>query len=256
MYTVTLLAVERWFAVFRPLGYRTTFRPQKVQKYLLAVWVSSFVVNSTHIIETKYTLHGDNTTRRCTFHPRVAGMEARAAIGVVEMCIKFLIPATILLVSFTCLHRFMKDSALLTTTRRSSYLALTRVTQMAAITSLVMLLCWFPNQLFYLLFKLNVVLLNTPWHRATVILCMFNSCLNPCIFLLSNKIYRKKAKELLPICRGLMKRDEVSLTESKEVIQTVVCVKFIKGNYLEEDNVEIFQNVLNTSLAMYNHELS
>lgn len=254
MYTVTLLAVERWFAVFRPLGYRTSFRAQKVQKYLLTVWVSSFVVNSTHIVETKYTLHGDNTTRRCTFHPRVAGMEARAAIGVVEICMKFLIPATILLVSFTRLYRFMKDSAVLSTTRRSSYLALTRVTHMAAITSLVMLLCWFPNQLFYLLFKLDVVLLNTPWHRATVILCMFNSCLNPCIFLLSNKIYRKKAKELLPVCRGLMKRDEISLTESKQVIQSAVCVKFTKGNYLEEENVEIFQHVLDTSLATHSHE--
>lgn len=251
-----LLAVERWFAVFRPLGYRTTFRPHKVQKYLLAVWVSSFVANSTHIIETKYTLHGDNTTRRCVFHPRVAGMEARAAIGVVEICIKFLIPAAILLVSFTRLYRFMKDSAILTTTRRSSYVALTRVTHMAAITSLVMVLCWFPNQLFYLLFKLNVVQLNTPWHRATVILCMFNSCLNPCIFLLSNKIYRKKARELLPICRGLMKKDEISLTESKQVIQSAVCIKFIKGNCLEGDKVETFQHVLNTSLAMHSHELS
>ena len=255
LYTVMLLAVERWYAVFRPLGYRTTFRQQKVQKYLLVVWVSSFVVNSTHIMETKYNLHGDNTTSRCIFHPRVAGVEARAAIGVVEICIKFLIPATILLVSFTRLYRFMKDSAFLTITRRSSHVALTRVTHMAAITSLVMLLCWFPNQLFYLLFKLNVVQLNTSWHRATVILCMFNSCLNPCIFLLSNKIYRKKAKELLPICRGLVKRDEVSLTEPKQVIQSAVCVKFIKGNYLEGDNVETFQHVLNTSLAS-SHELS
>ena len=250
-----LLAVERWYAVFRPLGYRTTFRQQKVQKYLLVVWVSSFVVNSTHIMETKYNLHDNNTTSRCIFHPRVAGMEARAAIGVVEICIKFLIPATILLVSFTRLYRFMKDSAFLTTTRRSSHVALTRVTHMAAITSLVMLLCWFPNQLFYLLFKVNVVQLNTSWHRATVILCMFNSCLNPCIFLLSNKIYRKKAKELLPICIGLVKRDEVSLTEPKQVIQSAVCVKFIKGNYLEGDNVETFHHVLNTSLAS-SHELS
>lgn len=251
-----LLAVERWFAVFRPLRYRTTFRQQKVQKYLLVVWISSFVVNSTHIIETKYTLNDDNRTSRCIFHPRVAGMEARAAIGVVEIFIKFLIPAAILLVSFIRLYRFMKDSAVLTTTRRSSYIALTRVTHMAAITSLVMLLCWFPNQLFYLLFKLKVVELNTSWHRATVILCMFNSCLNPCIFLLSNKIYRKKAKELLPVCRGLTKRDEISLTESKQVTPSAVCVKFIKGNYLEGYSAETFQHVLNTSSAIYSHELS
>lgn len=262
LYTVTLLAVERWFAVFRPLRYRTTFRSHKVHKYLITVWVSSFVANSTHIIETKYVLHGDNTTNhgdnttnRCVFHG-VAGNEARAAIGVLEICIKFLIPAGILLVTFTRLYRYRKDSAVLTTARRSSYVALTRVTHMAAITSFVMVLCWFPNQLFYLLFKLNVVQLNTAWHRATVILCMFNSCLNPCIFLLSNKIYREKAKELLQSCRGLLKNDEISLAESNHVVQSVVCVKFIKGNFLEEDKVEIFEHALNTSLAMHSHELS
>ncbi|XP_078353292.1 galanin receptor 2a-like isoform X3 [Oculina patagonica] len=255
LYTVTLLAVERWFAVFRPLRYRTAFRPHRVQKYLITVWIISFVANSTHIIETKYFLHSGNTTKRCVFNNRFAGNEARAAIGVVEICIKFLIPAGILLITFTRLYHFMKGSAVLTTTRRSSYVALTRVTHMAAITALVMVLCWFPNQLFYLLFKLNVVQLNTPWHRVTVILCMFNSCLNPCIFLLSNKIYRKKAKELLPSCSEILKKDEISLKEPKRVTQSAVCVKFTKGNSLEGDKVQIFQHALNSSLAMHSHDL-
>lgn len=127
---------------------------------------------------------------------------------------------------------------------------------MAAITALVMVLCWFPNQLFYLLFKLNVVQLNTPWHRATVILCMFNSCLNPCIFLLSNKLYRKKARELLPSCSEILKKDKISLKEQKGVTQFAVCVKFTKGNSLEGDKVQIFQHALNTSLAMHSHDLS
>ena len=255
LYTVTLLAVERWFAVFRPLKYRTTFRLRKVKKYLMTIWIASFAANSTHIIETKYHLDSDNTTKRCVFQG-VAGNEARAVIGIIEICIKFLVPVLFLLVSFTRLYRFMKDSTVLATTRRSSHIALKRVTHMAAITSLVMVLCWFPNQFFYLLFKLSVVQLNTPWHRATVILCMFNSCLNPAIFLLSNKIYRKKAKELLPSCRGLLKKDDISLTESKHVIQPVVCVKFLKGNSLEDGKVEIFEHVLMTSMAIHSHDLS
>ena len=254
MYTVTLLAVERWFAVFRPLQYRTQFRPHKVRKYLITVWLSSFAVNSTHIIETKYLFHSEHDYR-CVFRG-IAGNDARAVIGVLEMCIKFVVPAVILIVTFTHLYHFMKDSSGFLMTSRRSHVVITRVTNMAAITSFVMVLCWFPNQLFYLLFKLNVVQLNTAWHRATVILCMFNSCLNPCIFLFSNKLYRKKAKELLPSFFKLVKKGEISLAESRPVPpQAVLCVKFTKAHSLQEDTVEIFEHALTISEAIPIHEL-
>lgn len=205
LYTVTLLAFERWFAVCRPLRYTTSFRPQNVRKYLLAVWLISFAVNSTHIIETKFRFRGENNTQRCVFQ-QIAGDEVRVVIGVFEICIKFITPVVILVVTFAHLYHFLKDSTE-AKAGRQSHAAIIRVTHMAAVTSTVMVLCWFPNQVFYLLFKLNVVQLNTLWHRVTVILCMFNSCLNPCIFLFSNKLYRKKARELFPRSRRLMKRD-------------------------------------------------
>ena len=253
MYTVTLLAFERWFAVFRPLQHRTQFRPHKVRQYLITIWLSSFAVNSTHIMETKYLFHSKHETNRCVFKG-IAGNEVRVVIGGLEMCIKFIVPAAILLLTFTHLYHFMKDSPGLTTTSHRSHVVISRVTNMAAITSFVMVLCWFPNQLYYLLFKLNVVQLNTAWHRVTVIICMFNSCLNPCIFLLSNKLYRKKAKELLPSFFKLVKKEEIS--ESRPIpTQAVLCVKFTKGHFLQEDAVEIFEHALTISEAMPSHEL-
>ena len=228
LYTVTLLAFERWFAVFRPLRYKTRFRSQNVQKYLLAVWLSSFAVNSTHIMETKFHFRGENNTQRCVFQ-QIAGEEVRLVIGIFEICIKFITPVIILMVTFAHLYHFLKDSTE-TNAGRQSYAAVTRVTHMAAVTSSLMVLCWFPNQAFYLLFKLNVVQLNTPWHLVTVILCMFNSCLNPCIFLFSNKLYRKKARELFPRCRRLMKRD-ISLAELRPISpQAVVILGICKIN--------------------------
>ena len=231
--------MERWFAVFCPLKYKTTFRPHRVQKYLVIIWLSSFAANSTHLLETKFLLHSKNETQRCVFRG-IAGNESRATIGVVEICFKFFTPALILLVTFSRLYHFMRDSSVLSTTRRS-HVVITRVTHMAAITSFAMVFCWFPNQLFYLLFKFNLVELNTGWHRATVILCMFNSCLNPCIFLLSNKFYRQKANKMLPDCRGLRKRGKTSLAEKTNVTESVVCVKFIKTQTMGEEGVEMLE---------------
>ena len=229
LYTVTLLAFERWFAVFRPLRYRTKLGSQNVRKYLLFVWLSSFAVNSTHIIETKFLFRGENTTqhRGCVFK-QIAGNEVRVVIGILEICIKFVAPVIILLTTFIHLYHFMKNSTEGAPSRQS-HAAVTRVTKMAALTSLVMVLCWFPNQLYYLLFKLNIVQLNTSWHRATVILCMFNSCLNPCIFLVSNKLYRQKAKELLICCGRLITKQDMTLTDLRPASpQTVVILGVFK----------------------------
>ena len=54
----------------------------------MTIWIASFAANSTHIIETKYHLDSDNTTKRCVFQG-VAGNEARAVIGIIEIGIKF-----------------------------------------------------------------------------------------------------------------------------------------------------------------------
>lgn len=210
-----------------------------MRKYLIAIWLSSFAANSTHIIETKYLFHGERGSQRCVFRG-IAGDDARAVIGILEISIKFIAPVIIMLVTFTQLYQFMIGASGLTTTRRRQ-VVITRVTRMAATTSLIMVLCWFPNQLFYLLFKLNVVELNTMWHRATVILCMLNSLLNPCIFLLSNKFYRTKAKELFSSCSRLVKK------EARDVPpQEVVYVKFIKARSLEEARVEMQSKISKT----------
>ena len=90
-----------------------------------------------------------------------------------------------------------------------------------------------------------------------MILCMFNSCVNPCIFLLSNKIYRKSAKEMFRKCTGLLKTNEISLEdfESRDATFPIIFVRFVKGNSMEEDKVVIFENPKNSlALALPSHE--
>ena len=229
LYTATLMAIERWFAVFRPLSCKAIFCNKKIRIYLLIVWLGSFAANSTHIIETKYVAEqpGTTTKGRCTFCPQ-AGNTARKIIGMVEISIKLFIPVLIMLVTFVRLFAFMRKSATCVIRIRSQ-LVLRRVTHMAAATAVVMTLCWTPNQIYYLLFKFSLVELNSRWHLATVILCMSNSCLNPCIFLLSNKVYRRKVQDMVPRCGPCKSKDLVGKWEPSK--QKVVCVKLTKCSH-------------------------
>ena len=199
LYSATLMAIERWVAVFRVLSHKILFRLKKVRTYLAVVWLVSLAANSTHIIELKYDrLKSPRMAERCVVHP-LMGHTARKLVGVVEVFVKFFIPTLIMFLTFAQLYIFMKRSATCPLRARSQ-LVLRRLTRMAALTAILMALCWMPNQLYYLLFKFNLVELNTRWHLATVILCMFNSCMNPCIFFLSNRVYRGALGDMLRRC--------------------------------------------------------
>lgn len=230
LYTVTLLGIERWFAVFRPLQYRKTFHSSKVRIYLSIVWCVAFASNSTHLIETKYEKSLNNSgPPHCTFSSWASEL-TREFIGIFEFVIKFVCPVLIMFVTYTHLYMFIKKSASCIVSNRSQ-IALRRITVMAAVTAVVMVICWLPNQVYYLCYKFNVVELQTNWQKFTVILCMFNSCVNPCIFLLSNKIYRHKlssmacefAKWAGCLWHGNAKDDIPSIH-----VPAVICTKYVK----------------------------
>ena len=62
---------------------------------------------------------------------------------------------------------------------------------------LFLAVCWIPNQFVYLLSKFNITQLDTPLHHATVVLAMFNSCVNPWIYGAANRNYRRKFIKIL-----------------------------------------------------------
>ncbi|XP_031572451.1 bombesin receptor subtype-3-like [Actinia tenebrosa] len=238
LYTVTLLGIERWFAVFRPLQYRKTFHSSKVRIYLSVVWCLSFAANSTHLIETKYEKPlNDSGPPSCTFSSWASEM-TREFIGIVEFVIKFVCPVLTMFVTYTYLYIFIKKSASCIVSNRSQ-IALRRITVMAAVTAVVMIICWLPNQVYYLCYKFNVVKLNTDWHKFTVILCMFNSCVNPCIFLLSNKVYRHKLRSM--VCQFAQwtgcfwHGNEKANIPPGINVPVVICTKYVK---LKDDGRE------------------
>ena len=70
---------------------------------------------------------------------------------------------------------------------------------MCAITAFIILLviCWIPNELFYVLSKFSITQFDTPLHRATVVLAILNSCVNPWINGATNRNYSKRFTRIL-----------------------------------------------------------
>ena len=91
-----------------------------------------------------------------------------------------------------------------------------KLLRMCVIVALLFTICWFPNQLYYVLSSYGLVRLDTTSHWFTVVLVMFNSCINPAIYCSTHREYRKRFFSLFRcvfnswLCK---KRREISLPQ-------------------------------------------
>lgn len=156
---------------------------------VVAVWLVSFLFNAPHLFEMK--LASDN---HCVWVSLTEG-NIRKGVALVEFLGKFLVPLIITTMSFLSLWMKVKDSPALFQTNKGK--AGVRLLRMCAIIAVVLAICWFPNQIYYLLFKFDITQMDTAVHQVTVVMCMGNSTLNPFIYCATNPSYRKNFVEFI-----------------------------------------------------------
>jgi len=189
VYTITCLSLERWFAVAKPAKYRAGFKSYRIYVMVVAVWLVSFLFNAPHLFEMKLA-----PGNRCVWVSLTEG-DVRKGVALFEFLGKFFIPLAITTLSFLSLWIKVKNSPALFQTNKGK--AGVRLLRMCAIIAVVLAICWFPNQVYYLLFKFDITQMDTAAHQVTVVMCMGNSTLNPFIYCVTNQSYRKHFMELI-----------------------------------------------------------
>lgn len=195
VYTITCLSLERWFAVAKPAKYRAGFKSYRIYVIVMVVWVVSFLFNAPHLFEMEL-----GPSNECVWTAVTEG-DTRKVVALIEFLGKFFLPLLITCFSFLSLWRKVRDSPALFKTNKGK--AGVRLLRMCALIAILLAFCWFPNQVYYLLFKFDITKMDTAAHQVTVVLCMGNSTLNPFIYCATNSVYRKQFLRLF----GLKNRD-------------------------------------------------
>lgn len=145
---------------------------------------------------------------QCVWVTTITNQDTRYAVAVLEFLGKYFLPVFITCATFISLMLTVKKPNSLFLRHRGN--AGVRLLRMCTFTAFVLAFCWFPNQLYYLLFKFHVTHLNVPGHHVTVVLCMFNSCVNPWVYCVTNKTYRRKFFSLFRKCFPQLGESETS----------------------------------------------
>lgn len=177
--------------------YKWVFSKNKKYFYVVFVWVLSCLLNSPHALEMELSVNNASKLE-CKWVTTIPNQQTRYTVAVLEFLGKYFLPVLITCATFISLMITVRKPNNAFLHRHGN--AGVRLLRMCTFTAFVLASCWFPNQFYYLLFKFNLTQLNVPGHHATVVLCMFNSCVNPWVYCATNKSYRRKFVSLLLKC--------------------------------------------------------
>ena len=191
VYTAVFLSMERWLAVQYPFKYRASISSLKVKVCVLFVWVLSSVTNGPHLTEMG-TRKDSNTSTPCQWKDK--DYQTRQVVAFIEISLKFILPSVILVLVLVSFYRKFHNQEVTCSARPERE---TQLLRMSAAMSFVVLICWSPNQVYYLLYKFDVVKLGTNLHHVTVVLALSTSAINPIVYYVTSASYRRCLRTLM-----------------------------------------------------------
>ncbi|NXX44113.1 RL3R1 protein, partial [Tricholaema leucomelas] len=179
-------------------------------KWLCAlIWLSAILASLPHAIFSTTATVFDDVLCLVKF-PEGRGNNAQFWLGlyhIQKVLLGFVVPLAIISLCYLLLVRFISDKHVGSTCSGPSTKRRSKVTKSVSIVVLSFFLCWLPNQALTtwgILIKLNVVHFSTEYFLSQVYLfpisvCLAhsNSCLNPILYCLMRREFRKALKSLL-----------------------------------------------------------
>ena len=231
VYTCLMLTIDRWFAAVRPMHYRRHEHSAKIVSAMVLIpWIAGFGFEITSPLNAKPTKLNDTFVCRWTKFPNPQGRVCLALFSFLGM---IFIPAILMTIAYVHVILHVKKSTSRVSVnlrhgRRPNWRntgkvsVLKRVTLTAFFASLVVILCWLPDQLYYALSQIGVTELGTTGHSFVKILAFGNSCVNPIIYCFSNKEYRKGFKEIICFACAAENERDIGLSTAEHNLPHIV----------------------------------
>ena len=206
VYTCLVLAIERWFAVVRPYDYKQTAGVRIMKIMIPLCWLAGFVFEG-FVIPRVSGVEGTNTTApHCKWSDPTADKITSWSLAITMFVAHTIVPVCVISIAYLHLFFTLRRQRTPAVNFSRSNVSVSdkiykRATIMMAVASLTLILCWLPNNIYFLLAMLGFF--APVGDSFSFILCglaFLNSCVNPIIYGYMNKDFRKGYRQLLFCC--------------------------------------------------------
>ena len=190
------IAVERYFAIVRPLRQRGRFTRRRLKLFIILGWSFAIFTKMPAFMETRY-YHSD--LRVCKSNDNMSHMVAKVH-SLVWMILGGIVPVSIMVYLYSRVvhHLWFKPVQNLEASQRAALRHRKQVTVTLITVSVIYAVCWTPNLTAYLMEFWSELI---PWFDKTgTVLLTFNSCVNPVLYSIRMKNFRKHLRDML-LCK-------------------------------------------------------
>ena len=193
VYICLALVTERWYAVIAPHKYSETFSRKRTLIYILLVWLWSLLLCCTNLVEVGYD-SSFPPSQRCKWQLIWGKNSIRTIVVIVQVSLKMAFPTLTML--FLYAHMIYKTSHSTVTSAASKAKMRGKMSRMVGAACVMLVICFAPNQINYAMAMAGKTRLDTKLHHSLGVLVFVSSCLNPFIYGMSNKNYRRGYRKL------------------------------------------------------------
>lgn len=201
VYTIAVLSLERLYMVLQPNYYKKIFTHGNVNIMITGLIIIGLVISMANPFQSKYRA---NAVQPCEWLPLTTNEGINAILNTTIFILQFLLPATMVCTCYMIIAckiqriNHIDRSVIIHTVKLHHRLASQRhrrakkqVTIMIFTASIALIICWLPNQIYFLLIQLKILPIRSTVHVLTKTLVIANSSINPFIYVILNKNYRK-----------------------------------------------------------------
>ncbi|XP_043946433.1 galanin receptor type 2 [Protopterus annectens] len=219
-FTLAAVSLDRYLAIRYPLRSRELRTPKNAVTAICFIWGLSFIFAGPYLSYYQEILHPENVT---VCFP-VWGNKQRQIMDLCTFVFSYIIPVLILSLTYARTIRYLWTSVDPIEDMSESKKAKRKVTKMIIIVAVLFCLCWLPHHLLILCFWYGYFPLNHITYSLRILshlLSYANSCLNPIVYALVSKHFRKGFKKVFNCILQKKATNKVHVVQVANTVSTL-----------------------------------
>ncbi|ELU05601.1 hypothetical protein CAPTEDRAFT_107711 [Capitella teleta] len=204
-YNLVVITLERYLTIVYPFKFSHRITTKKAGVVIAVVWIFGPIYNALFMIPTA----GLNEQGYCSVYSFWPNEVTQRAVGILTVGLQFFVPIILIAIAYVQISFVLKKSVEGAHSIREEKITRARrnVIKTLLIVTVCFVLCWCPNQAYFLLFNLGYehVDFNSTFYHFTVIAVFCNCCMNPFIYSIQFEQFQKAAKKLFICQKGALR---------------------------------------------------
>jgi len=228
---LVVIAVERYLKIVHSIWHKNHFSPWMIYAAIIFTWIDGIALNVPLLVSTTDVANGDCMT--ATYWPND---QAAYIYGIWYFMYFFVVPVLLFVYCYGRIVAVVRRQAKVSNTGNSgmagpaagkmspaSYRAQVNVIKTMLTVTILFIICWLPNIVYYLL-TVVIFIWNGNIYYITIYFAFLNICLNPFVYAGQYDVIKTRIREMLQAARQLIRDGHMS-TDNPSALPATIAVE-------------------------------